>query len=175
MSDSKNPRFDAVARLCPACGMCCNGVLFGDVELWRGDAAGRLAGLGLDLFRKGRKTAFSQPCACFDGKHCRIYGDRPKPCRAFECRLLQRVQAGDMKPAMALRKIGEARDRAEEVRRLLRVFGNHDEGSPLNRRYAAVLAQPIELDGDPAKIEQRGKLLRAVHKLVKRLQNDFIA
>ncbi|MEI2724527.1 MAG: hypothetical protein V9H26_13620 [Verrucomicrobiota bacterium] len=50
---------DAIVRLCPACGLCCNGVLFGDVELQRGDDAKQLAELGVDLFRKGRKTAFS--------------------------------------------------------------------------------------------------------------------
>jgi len=38
---------DAISQLCPNCGLCCNGVLFADVELRAGDDAGRLAELEL--------------------------------------------------------------------------------------------------------------------------------
>lgn len=68
---------NAVDQLCPQCGLCCNGVLFGDVELQRGDDATQLAASGLGLFPKGRKRAFSQPCSCFDGHLCAIYAQRP--------------------------------------------------------------------------------------------------
>ena len=93
---SKNSSTDAVSQLCPNCGLCCNGVLFADVELRKGDDAGRLAELGLSLGMKGSKLAFAQPCTCFDGKFCKIYADRPKRCRTFECGLLKRVQAGGL-------------------------------------------------------------------------------
>ena len=75
---------DAVSQLCPNCGLCCNGVLFADVELRAGDDAKRLKDLGMTLEKKGQgKVAFAQPCACFDGKLCGIYADRPKRCRTF--------------------------------------------------------------------------------------------
>ncbi len=45
---------DAVSQLCPNCGLCCNGVLFADVELRKGDDAKRLMKLGLSLERKGQ-------------------------------------------------------------------------------------------------------------------------
>ena len=83
----------AVSQLCPKCGLCCNGVLFADVELQKGDDAKRLAEIGLLLGKKGGQKAFTQPCGCFDGTFCRIYDDRPKRCRTFECGLLKRVQA----------------------------------------------------------------------------------
>jgi hypothetical protein len=38
-----------VRQLCLRCGICCNGVLFRDVELQAGDDPARLRGLGLDL------------------------------------------------------------------------------------------------------------------------------
>jgi uncharacterized protein len=115
-----------VALLCPKCGLCCNGVLFADVKLQKGDAARRLAELGLELKKPGRKTAFPQPCAGFDGTLCRIYADRPRYCRAFECGLLKRVQAGEMGVKAALKIIADARRRVEKVRRRLQRLGQND-------------------------------------------------
>ena len=165
---------DAVAQLCPACGLCCNGVLFGDVELRRGDDASHLARLGVDLVPKGRKTAFSQPCSCFDGKLCGIYADRPKQCRAFECGLLKRVGAGELTAGAALKIIAETRRSADVVSKLVRELGNQEETQPLNQRYAAVVAQPIDLSADETQVERRGELMMAVAKLVKSLGRDFL-
>src|ERR1035441_8546815 len=96
----------SVDQLCPNCGLCCDSTLFADVELRAGDDPQRLAKLGLTIEKKGKnKLAFAQPCACFDGKLCGIYHDRPKRCRLFECGLLKRVDAGEMTPGAALKKI----------------------------------------------------------------------
>lgn len=165
---------DPVSQLCPACGLCCNGVLFGDVELQPGDDAESLSKLGLMLFRKGRKTSLRQPCACFDGKGCRVYGQRPERCRTFECRLLERARAGEVAPVAALAAITEARRRAESVRRLVRELGQRDETVPLNRRYAAVVAEPIDLTAEDARLERRSELMLAVGKLVKWLEAEFL-
>ena len=40
---------DAINRLCLACGLCCNGVLFRDVELQDGDDLEALQKLGLTI------------------------------------------------------------------------------------------------------------------------------
>ena len=40
------------ARLCAACGLCCNGVVFHTVRLQPGDSAKSVAALGLKLKRK---------------------------------------------------------------------------------------------------------------------------
>lgn len=165
---------EAISHLCPACGLCCNGVLFGDVELQPGDDPKRLQSLGVDLFRKGRKTAFTQPCSCFDGKLCGIYADRPKQCRAFECGLLKRVQAGKLTAGSALKTIAEARRRSAAVLKLVRELGHTDETKPLNQRYAAVVAQPIDMAADEAVLERRGELMMAVAKLVDSLERDFL-
>lgn len=165
---------DAIANLCPACGLCCNGGLFGDVELQRGDDAERLAQAGLKIFSKNRQLAFAQPCACFDGKLCRIYEGRPKRCAAFECRLLQRVQRSEVSLAAAQKTVRETRGRARAVLQLIRELGDTDETLPLNRRYAAVIAQAIDLSGDEADAERRGKLMLAVAKLVESLERDFL-
>ena len=175
MSGTTINQRETVFALCPACGMCCNGVLFGDVELLRGDHPRRLAALGMDLFRKGRKRCFSQPCACFDGKWCRIYDDRPSRCRTFECRLVQRVEAGRLSVAEALKSIKTARRQVEKVRALVRELGQTDEHMPLNRRYAGVLAEPMDMAGDRRVIKRRSRLLDAVGGLVALLERHFLA
>ena len=174
MSESAENAGDCVSQLCPACGLCCNGVLFGDVELQRGDNPKRLAELGMELFRKGRKQCFHQPCACFDGKLCQIYAERPARCRTFECKLLQKTEAGEVTVPMALKSIADARRVTDAVRKLVRELGNNDESVPLNRRYAAVAAKPIDLAMDDQCAGRRGELMQAVDKLVKVLERDFL-
>ena len=164
----------AVAELCPACGFCCDGVLFADVELQQGDNPARLKALGVELFSKRSKQRFVQPCACFDGGLCGIYADRPKRCRTFECRLLKRVLAGELATAAALKSIADAVKAAQDVRRLVRALGETDESQPLNRRYARIMAQPIDFAGDEAVIERRSKLMLAVDRLAKILARDFL-
>ena len=163
-----------VDQLCPKCGLCCNGVLFADVELRKGDDARWLAELGLSLVKKGRHRAFTQPCACFDGKLCRIYAERPMYCRAFECGLLKRVQAGEMKAEAALGKIAGAQQLAEKVRGLLRRLGQSDEQLALTRRYAQVMREPVDLAGGEDAAELRGELMLAVNDLMQALQRDFL-
>jgi very-short-patch-repair endonuclease/Fe-S-cluster containining protein len=164
----------AINLLCPACGLCCNGVLFADVELQKGDNAGRLIDLGMSLKKKGMKRAFVQPCRCFDGKLCRIYADRPKRCATFECGLLKRVQAGEMPASAALKRIADAKKLAEKVRRLLRQLGDRDEQLALTKRYSRVMSQPIDLAAGEDTGEARGELMLAVNDLMHVLQREFL-
>ena len=172
--NSKLNEREAVSQLCPACGMCCNGVLFGDVELQRNNDAKNLAALGMTLQKKKNgKISFNQPCSCFDGKLCGIYENRPTRCRTFECRLLERTQSGKVTIASALKAIAEARCAADEVQKLVRELGQSDEQMPLNRRYSEVMSQPIDL-ADEENSGHRGELMLAVHKLTKILERDFL-
>ena len=76
--------------------------------------------------------------------------------------------------AAALRTIREMRDQLEKVRELLRDLGNQEEHLPLNRRYAAVVSQPIDLAGDEASIERRSELMLAVARLTGLLEREFL-
>jgi Fe-S-cluster containining protein len=166
---------NAVDQLCPNCGLCCNGVLFADVELQKGDDAGRLIGFGLPLKKKGAKRVFVQPCACFGGKLCRIYDARPARCRMFECGLLKRAQAGEMETEAALKRIAGTLRLVEKVRRLLRASGQMDECLALTHRYKEIMAGPVDLAGDERAAEVRGKLMLAVNDLMQVLYKDFLA
>ncbi len=164
---------NAIEQLCPHCGLCCNGVLFANVELQPGEDAERLIALGLALKNKGMKRSFVQPCRCFDGKLCRIYDDRPQRCRAFECGLLKRVESGEMEVQPALKKIAEAQGLADKVRLLLRQLGQRDEHLALTKRYAQITSQPIDLSDEGA-AEARSELMLAVNDLMHTLQRDFL-
>jgi hypothetical protein len=164
---------NAVDQLCPNCGLCCDSTLFADVELRPGDDAKKLEKLGLSLHKKGKsKIAFAQPCACFDGKLCGIYADRPTRCRLFECGLLKRVQADKMSASAALKKISEAKALAKKVRGLLRSLGQSPEKLALMNSYTAAMSEPIDLADNSTR--QRRKLMLAVEELMQVLQRDFL-
>ena len=165
---------NGVEQLCLNCGFCCDSTLFADVELRTGDDPRRLAKLGLTVLQKTEtKLAFSQPCACFDGKFCKIYAERPKRCRLFECGLLKRVEKGEMTANAALKKISEAKVLAEKVRRLLRESGQRDEQMALTHRYTEVMHAPVDLSVEGA-AERRGELMLAVNDLMQMLQLNFL-
>jgi uncharacterized protein len=165
---------DAIEQLCPNCGMCCDSTLFADVELRAGDDPKRLKKLGLTIEKKtATKLAFAQPCACFDGKLCQIYADRPKRCGLFECGLLKRVGQGAMTPAEALKKIRETKKRADGVRMLLRELGQRDEAMALTHRYSEAMSAAVDMS-KPDEAERRGELMLAVNDLMQRLQREFL-
>lgn len=165
---------NSVAALCPQCALCCNGVLFADVRLQKGDNAKQLAALGVPLKKRGAITRFIQPCACLGGKLCRIYAERPARCRTFECRLLQRTQAGEVTERAALKTIQATRRRAENVRRILRELGDTGETVPLSRRYQKMMREPIDLSADERIGDLRGELMMAVAELVGTLEQEFL-
>ena len=165
---------DAIAALCPKCGLCCNGVLFGDVQLEKSENAAALRALGLTPERKGKAIRFSQPCSCFDGELCKIYNQRPNRCRTFECGLLKRVKNAEIPIQRAVKAIVEARREIVSVRALLERLGQKDEHLPLSRRCAKVISQPIDLTASEEEIELRGELLLAISKLTSILQRDFL-
>lgn len=161
-------------KLCLTCGLCCNGVIFADVQLQRGDDAERFKALGLMLTKfRGRPTEhghsthlkFPQPCAAFDGCHCRIYAQRPRHCRAFDCALLKSVNEGEVKVPAALRTIEKARSRAEKVRQLLRKLGDKDESVALSLRFRRMAKRIQQTKIKPQTAEIFSELTLANHDL----------
>ncbi len=168
MNRTTKPNDSVIEQLCPACGLCCNGVIFADLALQPGDDTARLRSLGLPVAdsRSGlRPSRLPQPCAAFDGCRCRIYADRPQYCRQFQCVLFKSVKAGRTESAAALRVIRTARARADKVRRLLGELGDTDEQLPLSARFRRTTKQleGRELGEDTA--ETYAHLTLAVHDL----------
>jgi uncharacterized protein len=167
---------NAIDSLCTNCGLCCDGSLFADVELQSGDDSERLARLGLVLTKKGRrKLAFVQPCACFDGKYCKIYGQRPRQCRLFECGVLKKVRAGKMSSNAALKIISEAKTLANRVRDHLSVLGQRPDHLPMTRCYSEAMTAPIDLSRDRnAAGEGHGQLMQAFGDLMELFEREFL-
>jgi hypothetical protein len=175
--NSSNKCHDAgIGELCPACGLCCNGVIFANLALRPGDDANRLRSLGLPIGTPPsvlRPPHLAQPCAAFDGCRCRVYADRPHYCREFECVLLKSVKTGRTEPAAALRIIRTARERADKVRRLLNALGDTDEQLPLSARFRRAGKRLKERDLDEETADTYGQLTLAVHDLNLLLSDAF--
>lgn len=149
-------------KLCLSCGLCCNGVIFADVQLQRGDNAARLIEIGM-LKRNAKK--FPQPCAMHDGCRCNIYTDRPQYCRKFECLLLQNVQERRITEVAALSVIKDARKKAARVRELLEQLGDNDGHIALSKRFQAMRNRIENRGASDSDIEIFGLLTVAVHEL----------
>lgn len=160
---------EASARLCAACGMCCNGVMFHSVRLQPGDSARKLAALGLKL--KSGKSHFPQPCPAHQESCCAIYAHRPARCRIFSCRQLDGVASGTITEAAARGKILEAASWVARVRELFHRAGDVREHKAFATRYAAIFTPP--LDPSPPADCLRGELASAMDALEQLLAKDF--
>ena len=163
--------------LCRECGLCCNGVIFADVQLQSGDNAARLRALGL-AFLKNRKSQivnrkFSQPCTAFAGCECKIYSERPTYCREFECLLLKSVKAGDVEVTDARRVIRSTLRQAEKVKSLLRQLGDTDESVALSKRFQRTRRTVERGPCDQETAHSFGELTLAVHELNVLLSERF--
>jgi Fe-S-cluster containining protein len=175
-----------MGNICLSCGLCCNGVIFGDVKLLPGEDAAGLLALGMPLSPAGRAKnlkrtkgsangpwQFAQPCAALDGCRCTIYSSRPKYCRQFECALLKNVLVGSVAEQDALKLIRVTRGQAELVRRLLRSLGDNEDTLALGARFRR-MAKQFEKKASNAKLtEIYGRLTLAFHELNVTLQNSF--
>lgn len=99
--------------LCRACGLCCDGTLFGLVRLQPGEAVA-LVQLG--------GGSLPQPCPALKGVLCSIYEARPSACRAFDCLLLAAWREGEVTLAEAEATIAQARGRRGDDAWLDRTF-----------------------------------------------------
>lgn len=156
----------AAARLCAACGMCCNGVLFHSVMLQPGDSARALSANGLKLRRKAGRVHFLQPCRAHEGCQCAIYGRRPARCRLFSCRQLLRVTSDETAVASALEKIDEARRLVARVNALISRLAGTNPNRALAQRCANALTTS---DWTPPHDE----LQAAMHELETLLAGEF--
>jgi uncharacterized protein len=163
----------AASRLCSACGICCNGVMFHTVKLQPVDSAKELAALGLKLKHKKSGSYIQQPCPQFQYAECAIYAVRPQRCRLFECRQLKRVASGEITEAMALAKITEVQRRVARINELLQASGTTDPKRPLSKRCEKIMAEPLDPSADESAVSLRQDLIRAMEELDELLDRDF--
>jgi len=173
--------------LCLACGMCCDGTMFRDVELQSGDDSGALAAGGISIRSWRRRgpggmvsgQSFTQPCAVLGGDcRCGIYLLRPGHCRNFDCALLQARHRGEVTERHALRSIRQARQLADTIRERLVELGDLERHRPLTQRVRRTQRRifsgqwPAGLDRERA-AECFGELAAAVGELQLKLRLEF--
>lgn len=163
----------AASRLCQACGLCCNGVIFHLVRLQPGDSARELVALGLKLKRKNRQDYIQQPCPAYRDAQCSIYLQRPERCRLFECRQLRLVAAGEISEAAALEKIRDVQRRALQIDALSRRADGRSRKGPLSKRAETTLAEPFDPATHPELMHEREELARGLIELDAILDADF--
>lgn len=81
--------------------MCCNGGLYGRVDLDDDDRK-RLAAAGFNAPER-----LQHPCQYFDGQ-CSVYAIRPKPCRKYRCKVLESFIAGEIDRTTAQSRVDQA-------------------------------------------------------------------
>ncbi len=163
----------AATRLCTACGMCCNGVMFHMVQMQPGDAPKELVALGMKLKRKKRQQYILQPCPALKGCHCSIYLQRPERCQLFECRLLKAVAREERSEAEAVEIIRDVRQRVEQVTGLLQRGGKSDERRPLSKRFDKIMTDLAAAPNEPELAALREELGDAMTGLNDLLNRDF--
>jgi Fe-S-cluster containining protein len=135
---------EAASRLCTACGMCCNGVLFEIVRLQPQDSMKELEKLGMQINRRKTQPYFKQPCRFLNDCTCTIYEQRPTRCRRFECLQLKMLAAEEITEAAAAAKIEEARTQVQRVRDLLAGAGDASTDEALEERVRHVLGDQTD-------------------------------
>ncbi len=159
--------------LCTRCGLCCDGTLFGDVELSGPAEAARLEVLGLDVDTDDADAELlALPCAGLRGTRCSVYAHRPQCCRTFECRLLQNAQRGAVTHEEALARILEARAQVQRVQTLLATLGARAVRMPLAERVADAIADAS--GGSPAATRRSATLEAAMVVLTRTIRTTFL-
>ncbi len=97
--------------LCKACGLCCSGALFADVELKDESEALTVECLGLEVEVDEGSFQLLQPCRALSGAACKVYDFRPQCCQSFECLLLKDFKAGRRSKIESLKIIHEVRSK----------------------------------------------------------------
>lgn len=159
------------SRLCAACGMCCNGILFHGMQVQPQDSLRSLASKGLKPKRRDGDLYFPQPCPAHQDSCCQIYNDRPQRCRAFACKQLAAVLDGKKSEAAALEKIQQARVLTAEIFDLLVTLGDSRTHRALAVRCAGIFTPP--LDSSPETTGLREVLRATMEKLNRLLSTDF--
>ena len=101
--------------LCTACGMCCDGTLFGHVRLASEEVA-TAADAGLAIVPVKGGAGFLQPCPQLRCGECAIYDRRPSPCRRYRCTTLIALEAGEIDGIAAGRRVEAAKGAIARLR-----------------------------------------------------------
>jgi hypothetical protein len=104
----RKPMKSNSSEFCLTCGLCCNGVLHAytaihpnEVDLARS--------LRLTVLPRKGALGFKQPCRLYKNQRCSKYLCRPSSCKDYQCALLRKYLAGELKAAAAEQVIQQSK------------------------------------------------------------------
>ncbi len=100
--------------LCQACGLCCDGSLFGRVPLGPAEQVPAFKLAVVTNAQGGRHVP--QRCAALEGTVCQVYEERPLACRRYECLLFGALREGEVALPEALTVVHRAQTLVVEAR-----------------------------------------------------------
>lgn len=106
--------------LCAACGACCDGTMFSNVELDADTPTPVRRRLGL----VDEATRMLQPCVHRSPAGCAVYDVRPAPCRGFRCKQLREHLEGGGDLEARLAKVRAVRALSERLRAFVGLSGD---------------------------------------------------
>lgn len=164
---------NAAARLCAACGMCCDGTMFQIVRMQPGEVPAALGKLGLKIRCRDGEYYMEQPCSALRENRCTVYEQRPVRCRLFNCQQLGRVERGESTESEAMAMIVETRGLVERVKGLIEQCGLREDGQALVERYERVASTPINEKLEPELVAVRADLEETMRALKLQLNREF--
>jgi Fe-S-cluster containining protein len=142
-------------------------VLFDLVKLQPEDNAKALTARGLKI---KKRQFFTQPCSALHGLQCVMYEHRPTRCRLFECGQFQQVAQGKLSESEAKARIEDVKQRVLKIESLLGASDNDNQRKALAQRYANVMADVVDENGELRdEMEQLQSLLNEHFRAVCRL------
>jgi uncharacterized protein len=104
--------------LCQTCALCCDGTIFSHVPIEPTEVAS-IRSVGLEVFDAENNAHFVQPCMKLENTSCSIYANRPETCRNFRCRVLRRLEVGELSTERAHSLVNQAKTLISALRDLL--------------------------------------------------------
>lgn len=169
MALDHTPESHPVESLCTRCGICCTGAVLSGGRLEASELA-FAERHQLRVVQTEKGPAFAHPCQLLNGKICGAYDERPKTCRAFRCKILRSVEAGELSEADALVRIEELLQRISAIESVL-------EPDAKNALWwaAGLLGDPDTNDVQRAELSEMLIDVLEDLKELRRLTNEWIA
>ena len=148
----------SASELCIACGLCCDGSLFGHAHLRDGEQD-KARGFGLSVDTFGDHSGFHLPCPQFTGGCCAVYEQqRPHICGTFRCKLMNNYLNAQTDLPTALEAVKTARALLTDLARL---SPSGDPGPMTLMRLRQEMAQLSELENPDDRLPHVEFLLTA--------------
>ena len=150
--------------LCKSCGLCCDGTFFTSTSL---DEASETENTTSEA---KTENLLAQPCPHFaSAEGCGVYGDRPRSCAEFQCRLLNKLREKRVSLDDAMRIVTLAKKQKAEVLDAIDAKATFLKPTPLKTKFESIFFENRYADKQSRKEDARAYLaFGALHHLIRK-------